>query len=76
MRGRHMGVVLQLVREHAPVTGSQLSDLVEGHPDFSIEAHKRLYQVRRRLSDLRLLNLVSRDGRLNSETLWVPVDSR
>ena len=72
-RARILAVVIEL----PGLTASQVADQLAGNVNFSDEPHTRLYQVRRRLSDLKLLGLVKRGelkalpGRLRREATWL-----
>jgi hypothetical protein len=59
--GRHARAVYDvLVHATEAMRGSAISDALEGAEGFAEEDHKRLYQVRRRLSDLFLAGKVER----------------
>jgi len=66
---RHMAAVLELVRRHPRRTSTELCELAAGHPAFSTKAHERLYQIRRRLSDLRIRDKIERI-KLSGECAW------
>ena len=71
MRGRHARVVLQLVADYPLATSTELADYAQHVGFFSIDPHRRLYQVRRRLSDLRIAGLVAIVGRRDHESIWL-----
>ena len=50
-RAAQRALVLEAVRSHPGLTSTALMELVDG-PQWSDDPHERLYQVRRRLSDL------------------------
>lgn len=63
----HLGAVYAIVSISHPITGSAIADRLCHNPLFSSDRHERLYQVRRRLSDLhkvyRLIEPQSSEGR-------------
>lgn len=65
----HAAVILKFL---GPVgyTASYISAWLKNHPDFSRDEHTRLYQVRRRLSDLKRDGLAKHEGRCGDEITW------
>jgi hypothetical protein len=71
----HARIVLAVVRHEPGLSGSEIASRLDGHRQFSQDRHTRLYQVRRRLSDLRVAELVRRQSVTGRrETLWFAVD--
>jgi len=65
-------VVLEAVRQRPGMTASQIT--VALNPDAVDDDHRRLCQVRRRLSDLRASGLVDRRVQAGGdEAAWFPV---
>ena len=76
MRG-HAADVLELVRARPAMTASGICEMIQAprwRANFSADHHRRLYQVRRRLSDLRLAGLIERRTEQgDTEARWFPV---
>lgn len=68
----HMGKVLADVREFPGLTATRLAELMAVDEAFSRDPHARLYQVRRRLSDLRRNGWVRRVDQGDDEVRWFP----
>ena len=69
-------VVFAVVRDHPGLSGREIAELIEGF-GWALDPHEKLYQVRRRLSDLshgipRLIEIVGKsDGAYGRrESLW------
>lgn len=74
-RKAHALKVLSLVQLHPGWTATAIAQTLAGDPDFSTESHKRLYQVRRRLSDLKNLGVVRQQRiKIVREVLWFIVE--
>lgn len=72
----HREWVLGAVRAHPGLTGSEYADMAAGDPLFSGDPHRRLYEVRRRLSDLahmRPPRIESYRVRGKREACWRPL---
>lgn len=72
-RGRQARAVLDLLRHYPGRSSSELAELARGDV-YAAEPHRRLYQIRRRLSDLRLAHLATRRDEGGRETKWWPTD--
>ena len=74
-RRRHAIKVLGRVQLHPGWTATAIGQDLAGDPDFSTESHERIYQVRRRLSDLKNLGAI-RQQRVKGcrEVLWFTVE--
>lgn len=68
----HAGAVYATVKASGPVRGSDVAGLLKGHPLFASDPHERLYQVRRRLSDLHTVHHLIRPVKTHGvrEALW------
>ena len=65
----HARFILDVLRWTPDMTATQICKAFDGTARFAIEHHERLYQVRRRLSDLKRMGLVEQSGQ-GSETTW------
>ena len=68
--GAHARIVLDLVRAYPGRTSTELAAVAP--PSLAEDAHRRLYQIRRRLSDLRTMGLIERSPseRTRRESVW------
>ena len=66
----HTKAVYNLVAANPLKTSTELCTLAEGRAPFSLDPHERLYQIRRRLSDL--LHIMDRVERRpqGRESIW------
>lgn len=71
-RARHMAATLELVKRYPRRTGTELATLAVGNSVFSAEPYRRLCQIRKRLSDLLLLEKVVQI-RLKGQCAWEAV---
>jgi hypothetical protein len=68
---RHASLVYDVVKACPGLTSSQIAAHLREDSRFSEDAHTRLYQVRRRLSDLRIHGVIDRETKGGSrETVW------
>lgn len=66
----HAEAVLELLRSHPGAMATLLSDYLAADERFARDPHERLYQVRRRLSDLRVGGRARIVGRVGDESAW------
>lgn len=68
--GSHAAIILNFLSRDVAYTPSYISSWLANHVDFSQDTHTRLYQVRRRLSDLKRKGFAVQDGRVGDEACW------
>ena len=70
----HMRLVERFVGDNPGCTSSRIATELAFRTEFSVDQHTRLYQVRRRLSDLRTCTppVLRRGEKLGREVTWWP----
>lgn len=66
----HAEVIAGYLRAYPGSTASSLCARLEVDRSFARDPHERLYQVRRRLSDLRVCGRARIVGRVGDESAW------
>ena len=64
----HAAMILAALRARGRATATDLAGVLES--GFAADPHARLYQVRRRLSELRKAGLVMREDTGGAESAW------